>query len=323
MKKLYILKMDKNLTINMPASLNYSLYVNAAIEGETSAWNKLYHKYYPGAYAAALRICKDNQAAADAVQDAFMTAFVKLSQLKDPNSFGSWLRQIVNHSCLRALSQNRKTIKINNSLLETDVFFYDEISKRYDQMATESRLYSAMASLPEVLHSTLVLRYFSNFQSYEEIAKILSIPVGTVRSRLNQARLKLGEMWKKHEDATADDFRENNEWNDFYLYTYGSMHEHDACRKQFIGHLKDSRVTLANGQNFIGGGVIEKMVADDQHVGSWLKPVTVFSSGAISIIEAVHFNSGEHPFHCPAQSVAVLYRNKGKANKMHMYTSPQ
>lgn len=250
-----------------------------------------------------------------------MTAFLKLSQLKDPNSFGGWLGRIVTHSCFRALTQKRKSVKIDSLPLETDAFWYDQISKSYDLIASDSRLYSALASLPEVLHSTLLLRYFSTFHAYEDIALILGIPVGTVRSRLNQARLKLGEYWKRHEDATNEDFRQSNEWNDFYLSTYGGMHAQEASRKQFISHLKDSCISFTNGQKFGGGGVIEKMVADDQRVGSWLEPATVFSSGTISIIETVHFNSSQHPDHCPATSVVVLHRQQGMASQVFVHPS--
>ncbi|MBD0256627.1 MAG: sigma-70 family RNA polymerase sigma factor, partial [Cytophagales bacterium] len=172
--------MNTNQMRKTPAAFHDSHYVHAARQGEAAAWNTLYRKHYPGAFAAALRICKDNEAAADAVQDAFVTAFLKLSQLKDPDLFGGWLRQIVTHACFRALAHHRKLVKTSSALLQTDAFWHDQISKSYDQVATRSRLYSALASLPEGLHSTLLLRYFSTFHAYEDIAAILGIPVGTV-----------------------------------------------------------------------------------------------------------------------------------------------
>ncbi len=313
--------MNKDRMGKTPAAFDDTQYVNAARHGETAAWNALYRRHYPGAFAAALRICKDKEAAADAVQDAFVTAFLKLGQLKDPNRFGGWLRQIVTHACFRAVTQHRKQVGTNSTLLQTDAFWDDHIRKSHDQVASQSRLHSALASLPEVLQGTLLLRYFSAFHAYEDIALILGIPVGTVRSRLNQARLKLGEWWKRHEDATDADLERSNEWNDFYLYTYGSMHAHDASRKQFISHLKDSAISFTNGQRFSGGGVIEKMVADDQRAGSWLEPATVFSSGNISIIDTVHFNSSQHPGHCPATSVVVLYRQGGMASQVFVHPS--
>lgn len=297
-------------------------WVRAAKAGEDAAWTGLYRQYYPGTYAVALRICGNPMAAEDAVQDAFLTAYLKLAQLTDPSAFGGWLKKIVTHACYRALQRNRSTERLDGIPPETDRYWHDEINQTFDQLSTQSRLSSALAQLPDVLRSTLLLRYFSTFQSYEEIAAILGVPVGTVRSRLNQARLKLTEQWHNHPDVSEFRASESDEWDGFHRSVYGGMHQSDECKNQLLDHLhKHIRITRADGNVFTGSLLLERMVADDRNVGSWLKPITVVSSGTITIIEASHVNVPEHPDHCPTASVAVLHREQGKVNQMRLYTS--
>ncbi|MCE7067136.1 RNA polymerase sigma factor [Dyadobacter sp. CY326] len=298
-------------------------WVKAAIAGEAAGWNVLYKKYYPGMYTVALRICNDRNVAADAVQDAFVTAYLKLSQLNDPANFGGWLKQIVTNTCYRALSRQRKVIQIDDLPQESEHFWEDEISRKMDQLSTQSKLYGVLWQLPEVLHSTVILRYFSNFHSYEQISVILNVPIGTVRSRLNQAKLKLGEYWRSQQDVTDIYLRESEQWNEFYYALFEGMHTDDGHMNQFLKHIHQGQLTLANGKSFAGAVLMENMVANDREVGSWLEPVNVFSSGAISIIESIHFNSDDHPDHCPASSVTVLYREKDKASKILLHTASE
>lgn len=303
----------------MNTQLTYDEWVQAAAAGETAAWTRLYRKFYPGMYVVALRICNDSELATDAVQDAFVTAYLKLSQLKDPANFGGWLRQIVTHISYRSVARSNKNVHIESLSVENEAYWEDEVSRKLDQQSTQSRLYSAMSKLPDGLHSTLLLRYFSSFQAYEQIAAILAVPVGTVRSRLNQAKLKLEAEWKKHEDATDKDFVDSEEWNAFYQSLYGGMHAQDTCKNKFLKHIQHSRVMFTNGKKYSGGGILEHMVDEDRQVGSWLKPVTVFSSGRLSIIEAAHFNSSEYPNHCPQRSVAIIQREKDRASQVFFH----
>jgi len=72
---------------------NIDKLVKAAKAGEEAAWNALYQQYYPGLYAMALHLCADIASARDVVQDSFISAFLKLPQLKDYSVFGSWIKK--------------------------------------------------------------------------------------------------------------------------------------------------------------------------------------------------------------------------------------
>ncbi|RDC66250.1 RNA polymerase sigma factor [Adhaeribacter pallidiroseus] len=305
----------------MTPILNYTEWVKAAAVGETTAWNKLHRTFYPGMYVIALPICRNPEVASDVVQEAFIKAYLKLSQLKDSQNFPGWLRQIVTHMSYRALVRHQKNTSLESLALEKEAYWEDEMNRQMEQISSQNQLYSALAQLPDVLHSTLVLRYFSNYQTYEQIAAILAVPIGTVRSRLSEAKRKLEEAWKKHDDASDVHLRENEEWNSFYQSLYGEMHAQESSKIKFINHLQHSQILFPNGKSSSGGQVLENMVEEDRRVGSWLQPVRVFSSGRVSVIEAQHFNSSEHPDHCPPTSVAIINRDKGKASRVFFHPS--
>ncbi len=304
----------------MPANDNIQEWVKAARFGEEPAWNVLYQQYYPGLYAIALRICGSIPESKDLVQDSFVTAWLKLSQLKDPGTFGGWIKMILVRNCYQWLYRNRQTKNIDSVSIEIEHRLEQEIENKLDNLSAQSRLYTVLTQLPEALRSVLLLRYFSTYQSYNEIAGILSIPVGTVRSRLNEAKSKLVEKWHQPLHSGIHILRESEEWNHFYHETYSGIHHHDDCKNRFMNHLeKKVQLIFPGGRSDIGRWVFEGMITDDRKAGSWLAPVNVLSCGNISIIEAKHYNSPEHPHHCPARSVAVLYRKKREVNKMNIH----
>jgi RNA polymerase sigma-70 factor (ECF subfamily) len=80
--------------------------IRGAQSGEESAWNILYQHYHPKLYATALRICGALPEVKDLMQNSFMTAYLKLPQLKNPEHFESWIRKILERNCYRLLYKN-------------------------------------------------------------------------------------------------------------------------------------------------------------------------------------------------------------------------
>lgn len=293
--------------------------IKAAQAGEKTSWNMLYKHYYPGLYAIAIQQCNNTAIAQDTVQDTFITAYLKLHQLKDVAAFSGWIKKILIHACHKAFRQSNTTQSLNHIPLQSEIWGEDELNQKMDWISTKSNLYTSLAHLPETLLSTLLLRYFSSFQSYEEIAWILSIPVGTVRSRLNQAKLKLAEQWKKPIDGDARILEQGESWNTFYYNTLSGIHRHDNYKNQFLSHLaKDVAIHRPAGEPAHDRKLFERIIYNDREAGSWLAPVNVMSSGNISIVESKHFNSSEHPDHCPAASVMIISRIKEKVSRLQM-----
>lgn len=290
--------------------------------GEEQAWNVLYQQYYPGLYATAIQLSGDFSEAKDIVHDSFVTAWLKISQLKNPLTFGGWIKTILIRNCYQWRYKSRQRQNLRSISIKDEHFIEDEIEKRLDRLSTESRLYISLTRLPETLRSALLLRYFSGYQSYNEISEILSLPIGTVRSRLNEAKSKLIEKWNQPPGFEVNVIKESNEWNEFYYQTYSGLHFHDDEKNRLLDHFDRSiQIVLPGGESNIGSRVFENILADDRRVGSYLTPVNVVSSGNISIIEVMHHNSVEHPHHCPPRSVAIMFRGATNVNKMNLHFS--
>jgi RNA polymerase sigma factor (sigma-70 family) len=293
-------------------------WVKAAKAGDQHAWNMLYQQFYPALFARALTVCRKIDVAKDAVQDTFVTAFLKLGQLKDPNAFPGWIKSILVHTCYRTMYKDQRYSAASVSI--PDISWEDQVNKKLDHIATDNRLYASMAMLPDALRSTVMLRHFSGFGSYEQIAGILSIPVGTVRSRLNQAKVKLAEYWQRHEDTSNTAFSDNHKWNHFYTAAFGEAHKDDLAKDRLLAHLKkDVEVVYTSGKRDAGRHLIEKEVYGDREHGSWMEPVNVMTSGSISILEAQNHNSAEFPDRCPPNSVFVLFRDKTQATRINFH----
>lgn len=284
-----------------------------------ASWNIIFQLFYPRLYAIALERSKNKALAADIVQETFITAYLKLHQLKEAAAFGGWIKQILLHLYSRSSQNTKEQISIDQVELKGLKWSENEVEKKLDWVSTKSNLYATVALLPELLRTTLLLRYFSTYSSYGEIAQIQRIPVGTVRSRLNQAKSKLTELWKQPMDNDVRILNEAETWNRFYFNTLSLIHSNEQDRHYFLSHLgKGVKVVTAASNTIHDRGLFEKMVHEDIEVGSWLDPVKVISSGDLSIIETKHFNSAEFPDHCPPASIMIVYRNHNKVNKLQI-----
>ncbi|MEU9343636.1 sigma-70 family RNA polymerase sigma factor [Streptomyces sp. NPDC048278] len=179
--------------------------------GETAALGLLLARHQAPMRAVALSLLGYGPDAEDAVQDAALTALRRIGDVRDPAAVGAWLRAIVRNSCRMRLRADRDTPARPESLdrLHTchDGLPYPPYrsyppyptqlmhpERVVDQHAMRDWIWDALEQLPEPLRLVLMLRHFSGITSYREIAHACEIPVGTVRSRLNQARAKLAKV---------------------------------------------------------------------------------------------------------------------------------
>jgi RNA polymerase sigma factor (sigma-70 family) len=155
-------------------------------EARHAAFNELVRRFQGMAFKQAYQTLSDTHLAEDAVQEAFLTAYLRIDQLRDPAAFPGWLRRIVMTQCDRLVRGVRPTL--------------EPIDKRYDlatgkpgpEAQVEVRdirriVQAAVEALPE--HERAVTEgYYMQGESQKEIAERLQVPVTTVKKRLQYAR---------------------------------------------------------------------------------------------------------------------------------------
>ena len=293
----------------------------SAQQGEAVAWNFLFRKHYPWMYATALQICGNSPSAKDAVQETLVNAYLKIQQLKDTNAFAGWLKTSLVRYCRRIRQEHALPTQTDCCLIESAYLWDDELNRKHDWYEQQTKLYNTLACLPDILQSVLLLRYFSSFNSYEQIAAILCIPVGTVRSRLNQVKQKMMEHWVECDDNDKA-FRQVNEWNDLYTVYFDNIYTSLHYREKLIEHCdKNLQLVFTSGKTVFGRKMMEQQIEDDILYGNSFGSLQVMSSGNISIIEVNNINPAEYPDRCPDSTVFVLHRTGNKTTRLHLHNS--
>jgi RNA polymerase sigma-70 factor, ECF subfamily len=170
--------------------------VEQARRGDRNAYGELVRCYYPGVVKVVYRLCGDTGLAEDMAQETFLRAWINLSSFHPESSLRNWLYRIAVNATLDVL--RRKT---EETLEEEAVLMLPDQATGPETVLIEkervAQIQQAMHSLPEAARSVLVLREYGGL-SYQEIAGVLDVPIGTVMSRLNYARNRLRELLKQH-----------------------------------------------------------------------------------------------------------------------------
>ncbi len=170
--------------------------IASARKGDIRAFNQLVMLYQSMVYNLAYRILSEPDAAADATQDAFLSAYKAIRRFRG-GSFKAWLLRIVTNACYDQLriKQRRPTSSLDDLPVEADHTSYlrdpDEQPDEFVERQELNRVIQAGISiLPAEQRVVLVLSDVQGF-SYKEIAQITGISLGTVKSRLSRGRAKV------------------------------------------------------------------------------------------------------------------------------------
>jgi RNA polymerase sigma-70 factor (ECF subfamily) len=154
---------------------------------------ELVQQHYALLYRYAYRLTGSEPDAEDLTQQAFLTAQLKLEQLRDECCARAWLIKIVRNAFLR----NRRA-PVCLTLCELDSVPAIESATTVDLDFDAEQLQSALNDLPEEFRSALILFYFREF-TYREIAELMGTPIGTVMSRLARGKAYLRQQLTAHE----------------------------------------------------------------------------------------------------------------------------
>ena len=171
--------------------------VRSAQKGELEAFDRLVAIHAPRLYNLALRMLQSADEAEDAAQEAFIRAYTSLRQFRGQASFATWLHRVAMNICLDQLKRRKRQPVAFGALNDADPADEPAPARPAGDpaAAAESRerqaiIRAAIDSLPEGQRAVIVLHDLQGL-SYLECAQVVGASVGTVKSRLNRARLAL------------------------------------------------------------------------------------------------------------------------------------
>ncbi len=177
--------------------------VKRAVAGEQKAYEELVTRYRGPLQNVMYRMVRSMEESEDLVQEAFMKAFASLSNFNFEYSFSTWLYKIATNNCIDHLRRKKlQTTSIDAPIEYKDSSYTFEIpdltyypDKEMMRNERNSLIKRAIDSLPEKYKTVIYLRH-SDELSYEEIAEMLKVPIGTVKARIFRAREMLNRFLK-------------------------------------------------------------------------------------------------------------------------------
>lgn len=188
-----------------------SLLVERCVKGDTAAWEDLVRLHTRRVYGICYRFTGNDSEAQDLTQDVFLRIFRTVKSFRmEEGSFATWTARVTRNLLIdhyRRTRQDRATDSIEDQLQRVEVNpnpVNRSVCPRPDALVAgrekEEILRAALGKLSPELRETVILRDLQELE-YREIAEVLSIPEGTVKSRLNRGRAELARLLRKHQAA--------------------------------------------------------------------------------------------------------------------------
>ena len=170
--------------------------IQQTLEGDQQAFAALVEKYQKQIHALAWQKIGDFHIAQEITQDAFFTAFQKLSTLTDHNRFAGWLYVIANRKCIawhRKKTPQPQSLETTDPIELEEVYYSEYMTQQREEAANQKRRAVVQKLLSKLQESerTVVNLYYIAEMTCEDIGKFLGVSPNTVRSRLHRARNKL------------------------------------------------------------------------------------------------------------------------------------
>jgi len=178
--------------------------ITECLKGRTAAYGELVRRYQDRLFNAVYRLLDHPEDAQDVVQEAFISAYQSLASFKGDALFFTWLYRIAMNAAISHRRKHKVAVSLEtgskNELVidPVDESAYSQPGDALEQQEDYNRLKAALNRLSPEHRAVLILKDIEG-QKYEEIAEIMQVPVGTVRSRLHRARLELRDLLMQDE----------------------------------------------------------------------------------------------------------------------------
>ncbi|WTW99082.1 sigma-70 family RNA polymerase sigma factor [Streptomycetaceae bacterium NBC_01309] len=300
----------------------------SAQAGDAAALALLLERHRAGMRAVAMGVLGPGPDVDDVLQDAALVALARIADVRDPHSVGPWLRMVVRNNCRMLLRDSVPAEPFADTFAETFAgprtgpaprgVFADpeEVLQRH---AMRDWVWEAVEALPVTLRLPLVLRHFTEgVTAYDHIAEVCGIPVGTVRSRLSQARAKLaGALAAAAEGAYSDArLRTAASWDE----ARDTLAEAAAGRfEKVIAARCAPDVALMKGTRRLGGhDLLVRLMNGAVAAGVRHRPVNVAAGRSLVVWEMEAVNPPDRPNHCPPAAAWIMHLAAGQVQQLRI-----
>ena len=159
-----------------------------AKKGDKEAFSRVIQNVKVKLYKTAMAILKNDDDSCDAIQETLISVYKNINTLEHLEYFQTWIIRILINKCYDIMKKNQKIVNINEKIS-------NEVDSFYEMYLTESELELILNKIEKDLKMVTVLYYYDELP-VKEIAIILNIPEGTVKSRLSRARKSISEIYK-------------------------------------------------------------------------------------------------------------------------------
>ena len=183
--------------------------ISDCLAGDTAAFGALVTRYQDRLYNTVFRLVTNAEDARDVVQEAFLSAYQSLGAFKGDSLFFTWLYRIAINHAISMKRKQRVVLRLATGL-ETgaggepaDRSEATEPGRALEMAEEERRVHRALGRLSPEHRTVLVLKDMEG-RKYQEMAEILEVPIGTIRSRLHRARLEMRDILLADEKNAAE-----------------------------------------------------------------------------------------------------------------------
>ncbi len=172
------------------ACTRLEVLVRKAQRGDREAFGRLVEQFQGTVYALAMRRLGNSNDALELSQDVFIHVMQRIGQLREPERFAGWLRQVVARMAINRVTRRVPPLSVEDEVLDSRGYWDAE---PVDMMITHERAERVRESLGNLrqIDREALTSFYINGQSLSEIAERLNAPIGTIKRRLHTARKRL------------------------------------------------------------------------------------------------------------------------------------
>ena len=179
--------------------------IAASLRGDASAFGELVRRYQDRLYHTVYRLVDSPEDALDVVQEAFLSVYQSLDSFKGDSLFFTWLYRIAVNAAISLKRKQRVALRLASEHADgaavaepADGSEFSQPGLALEKADDERRMQEVLNRLSLEHRAVLVMKEIDGLR-YEDIAGVLQVPIGTVRSRLFRARMELRELLERSE----------------------------------------------------------------------------------------------------------------------------